>query len=416
MNIQSGTYYWPNTMKEVPTYPSVDEDISCDVLIVGGGSSGAQCAYYLSDTDLNVVLIEKNMVARGSTATNTSLLQYMGEKRFTDLVHTFGDDYSTRHMQLCQEAIDEIEAASIRIPFDSEFTRRDTLYYVSEAEHLNAHMKECEWLQERGAPVEWVSEEWISNHYSFEKLGGIYSRNDGEINSFIFTHGLLEFAAKQGVRIFEHTERVGEHQESGLPVVTVNRGHSIRAKHVIYAAGYEDMDVKKEKKARFVSTYTVTTKPVEAFPGWYGRTLLWETARPYVYIRTTKDNRVIIGGLDEDTSIEEERDSKLLHKRDQLMKELHARFPELKAEPDYYCAAFYGGTVDGLPILGQYNNYPFSYFLMAYGDNGLVYSMMLAKLLKEYLLSGKSDDLTLYDQNRPLKNKTLYHKKSTLSS
>ena len=44
-------------------------------------------------------------------------------------------------------------------------------------------------------------------------------------------------------------------------------------------------------------------------------TLIWETARPYIYMRTTVDNRIIIGGLDEDTNIAQERDSKLIHKK-----------------------------------------------------------------------------------------------------
>ncbi|NYE08430.1 glycine/D-amino acid oxidase-like deaminating enzyme [Bacillus niacini] len=41
MNLQSGTYYWPTTFPDTPTYPALKEDLSCDVLIIGGGSSVA---------------------------------------------------------------------------------------------------------------------------------------------------------------------------------------------------------------------------------------------------------------------------------------------------------------------------------------------------------------------------------------
>lgn len=80
MNLQSGTYYWPVTFPDAPSYPALEEDLSCDVLIIGGGSSGAQCAYYLADANLDVVVIEKSKIGSGSTSTNTALIQYSGEK------------------------------------------------------------------------------------------------------------------------------------------------------------------------------------------------------------------------------------------------------------------------------------------------------------------------------------------------
>ena len=118
MNLQSGTYYWPNTFPDAPSYPAIEEDISCDVLIIGGGSSGAQCAYYLADSNLDVVVIEKSKIGSGSTSTNTSLIQYSGEKMFTDLINTFGADYIKRHLQLLKEAINEIEVASNNVTID----------------------------------------------------------------------------------------------------------------------------------------------------------------------------------------------------------------------------------------------------------------------------------------------------------
>ena len=89
---------------------------------------------------------------------------------------------------------------------------------------------------------------------------------------------------------------------------------------------------KKEKKASFVSTYTVTTNPVNDFSTWYNRTLIWETARPYLFMRTTADNRIIIGGLDDNTTYPEDRDSKLIHKKNKLIEEFNKMFPEIQSK------------------------------------------------------------------------------------
>lgn len=34
MNLQSGNYYWPTTFPDAPSYPALEEDLTCDVLII----------------------------------------------------------------------------------------------------------------------------------------------------------------------------------------------------------------------------------------------------------------------------------------------------------------------------------------------------------------------------------------------
>lgn len=404
MNIQSGTYYWPTTLQDPPSYSSLKEGINCDVLIVGGGSSGAQCAYYLADTGLDVAVIEKNTIGSGSTSSNTALIQYSGEKLFTDLVHTFGEEYISRHLQLCRQAISEIEEASKTLDIDFEFLRRDSLYYASYPEDVERLKKEYDFLKKHQCELAFLTPTDIENKYGFKKDAAIYSYNDAEINPFKFTHSLFDYASKKGVRVFEQTKMTGHFYDKKRHRVNVRTkaGNLIHARHVIYCAGYEGIEIKKETKASFVSTYTVTSKPVKDFSTWYNRTLIWETARPYVFIRTTADNRIIIGGLDENTNYPEVRDGKLIHKKNKLIEEFNKLFPAINVEPDYYLSAFYGGTVDGLPIIGVYEKFANSYFLFGFGDNGTVYSQMLAKLIVEKIVEGQSKDLALYLNKRPL--------------
>ncbi|MBM7622056.1 glycine/D-amino acid oxidase-like deaminating enzyme [Bacillus tianshenii] len=404
MNLQSGTYYWPTTLPEAPAYPALKEDLECDVLIIGGGGSAAQCAYYLADKGVEVAVIEKGRIGSGSTSANTALIQYSGEKMFTDLIHTFGEEYITRHLQLLKDAIDEIEEASRKVEMDTEFTRRDTLYLASCKEDVERLEKEFEFLKQRGFQLDLLTEAEVEKKYPFSREVAIYSYGDGELNPFKFTHALFDYAAKKKVRIYEKTEMNGHHYDNREKrmIITTKNGNTIKASKVIFATGYEGTEQKKEKKVSFVSTYTVTTNIVKDFSDWYNQTLIWETARPYLYMRTTADNRIIIGGLDENTSSAEERDSKLMHKKDKLIEELKNMFPHLDVKPEYYLAGFYGGTIDGLPIIGKYDEYPDSYFVFGFGDNGTVYSQLLSKIIATEILEGGSPDIELYLQDRPL--------------
>ncbi|MBO7748375.1 FAD-binding oxidoreductase [Paenibacillus sp. MWE-103] len=403
MDLHTGKMYWPTTLPDAPAYPTLREDVACDVLVIGGGSSGAQCAYELSGAGLDVVVADKRRVGWGSTLTNTALLQYLGDKMLFELVNSFGEQAAIRHAERCRQAIADIEADAAALPRDVEFSRRDSLYCAASEADLPKLEQEFGYLSKHGFDAEWWSGDRIRRHYPFSRPAAIYVRNDGEINPFAYNVALIEGAKARGAAIYEQTEITGRVDEADHVAFRTAGGPTIRARRAIVAAGYETMSFKPDKNALLLSTYAVVTKPLDAFDGWHGRTLVWETARPYIYLRTTRDRRVIVGGLDEGTAIAEDRDSHLAGKRDRLMKELADRFPAIAAatEAEFHLAAFYGGTHDGLPMIGEYADFPRCFFLYAYGDNGLVYSSILAKLLKDRLTGTPNPAYEFYRQGRP---------------
>jgi glycine/D-amino acid oxidase-like deaminating enzyme len=406
MDLKSGKFYWETTFPNAPEYPVLEEDIHCDVLIIGGGSSGAQCAHLLSETDLNVVLVDKQRAGSGSTSVNTALIQYLGDKMLFELVNTFGEEAAIYHTKLCEEAINDIEKTSRALDIDPEFCRRDSLYYASDKAGIEKLKKEYHYLQKHQFKVDLLTEAQIGERYPFKKELALYLYQDGELNPLKYNHGLLVQAHKKGVRIFENTKINGKKFESEGAVFFTENGHSIKARYVIIAAGYEGLELKQEKNAVITSSYAVVTNPVDSFADWYKQTLIWETARPYIYMRTTKDNRIIIGGLDDSTTYADDRDSKIMHKKDKLIQEFNKLFPNIEVHPEYYLGAFYGGTHDGLPIIGQYEEFPNCYFIFAYGDNGLVYSGALAKIVRDVIAKGSHPALDMYHQKRIAVNKS----------
>ena len=62
---------------ESKKYKSLQEDIACDVLIIGGGLTGLSASYYLNDSNLKVVLVERNYLGSGASSHSTAKINYL---------------------------------------------------------------------------------------------------------------------------------------------------------------------------------------------------------------------------------------------------------------------------------------------------------------------------------------------------
>ena len=57
-------------------FPKLNESITCDILIVGGGLTGLSLAYYLKDENTSTILIEQGKLASSTTRRSTAKLTY----------------------------------------------------------------------------------------------------------------------------------------------------------------------------------------------------------------------------------------------------------------------------------------------------------------------------------------------------
>jgi glycine/D-amino acid oxidase-like deaminating enzyme len=179
-------------------------------------------------------------------------------------------------------------------------------------------------------------------------------------------------------------------------ILNTDRGFSITAHRIVFATGYESQQYLRHRIGRLHSTFAMVTEPVEPFPHWPERCLIWETARPYCYIRSTPDNRVMIGGHDTPYSTDHQRDHLLRAKTKKLQHRLAKMFPDSEFEVAHAWAGTFGDSKDGLPYIGQTREWPNAYFAVGYGGNGLTMSVVAAELIRDHYLGKKNSDEALF--------------------
>jgi glycine/D-amino acid oxidase-like deaminating enzyme len=113
--------------------------------------------------------------------------------------------------------------------------------------------------------------------------------------------------------------------------------------------------------------------------------MLWESARPYAYARTTPDGRGILGGEDIRFRNPAARDALIPQKQALLEKRWKELFPRIPLDVASTWTGTFAETQDGLPFIGTPDDQPCLFFALCYGGNGIVFSAIAADMLTAVL-------------------------------
>lgn len=405
MDLRTGHAFWPIRNGLLATYPALTADERTDIAVVGAGISGALIAHDLAAAGADVVVIDKRDVLTGSSAATTGLLLYETDSSLGELVGRVGEQAAVRSWRLGLEAIDRIEALCqtplSETPFEhAGFSRRPALYIASRRQDVAALRREHLLRRLHGFDVDWLDRADLRARYGFNAPGALYSHGNAEIDCYRFGHHLLAAARENGARIYDRTDVTSLREEKHGVLLRTAGGPTIRARRLVCAAGYETARYLRQKTGRLSSTWAFVSEPVPSFPGWEDRCLIWETARPYLYARTTDDGRVLVGGEDEPFSKRHENVELLATKTDRLQARIERLFPDLPIEVAYSWAGVFASTTDGLPFIGETAEHAHTWFALGYGGNGITFSAIAADLIRDAWLGRPNRDADIFAFNR----------------
>ena len=401
MKLTAGRTYWDATNRNPPRYPRLRRNVRCDVAVIGAGITGAFVAHALVKSGLNVVVVDKRAVARGSTSASTALLLYETDTSLAELSRRHGREAATRAYTLGRRAIREIATIVRHLRLDCGFQPKQCLYLASDARGLVQLRGEFRRRRRAGFPVELLYSRELHRRFGLRFPGAIYAPGSAQVDALRLAEKLLAHDVRHGrLRVFTHSQIVAaESGKDGVRLRTPSR-RTIDAKHVVIATGYEAAPFLATNLVKLHSSYVIASEPLPPKSLWADRCLIWETARPYLYLRTTPDGRVLIGGEDEPFADPARRDAKLPAKMKKLARRFRRLFPGVAFRTAFGWAGTFGESQDGLPYIGAMPGSPRVLYALGYGGNGITFSQIAAKLLAQVCHGRAPRDLQLFRFDR----------------
>jgi glycine/D-amino acid oxidase-like deaminating enzyme len=359
-------------------------------LVVGCGITGALVAERLTRQGLDVVIVDRELPGRGSTAASTAMLLWEIDRSLTELTRLYGFERASRAYRASLDAVARLKSLTLQLGIACEMRDKNSLYLA--AGDTAGELTEEHRLRERaGLPGDFLDHRTLLETFGIARAGALLSPGTADADPVQLSRGLMKIAMARGARAFKG-EVVAFDAASRAVTVALENGRQIDAGSVILATGYALPGVVPSTIQTVSSSWAIATTP-QPQNIWKDGALIWEDSTKYLYARTTAAGRIIIGGEDSERVTEAEaRDGLIAEKSRLLARKLTALWPRASTEVEFHWAGTFDTTSDGLPLIGPVPGMKGVYAAYGYGGNGITFSFLAAQLIGD-LISGSSSPL-----------------------
>jgi glycine/D-amino acid oxidase-like deaminating enzyme len=385
-------------------YPVLRGHHDTDIAIVGGGMTVAMTAEAFTRAGARVMVLEAARVGLGSTAASTALLLQEPDYDLRALSEKYGKRAARRVWTLSHDAARQFIATIRRLQIDCDLHERDSLYYTLSEDRARALQRELTQRRDAGLPARWLGPSALRRASGIDGAGAIRTSGNALLNPLAACAGLMQAATANGARVFERST-INRIRQTDNGVRLYARHGMVDAPQVVIATGYATKYF-RPLAGRFTMrrTYVLATNRIGALDRrrlGLGKVMLWDTERPYHYVRWTPDHRLLLGGADRPVTPGANRARQFAAATTALREYFESMYPVLsKIGYDTAWEGLFAMTPDSLPYIGPHRLYPNHAFALGYGGNGMTFAALAARVLVEQWRGIRSPDHELFAFNR----------------
>ena len=387
---------WANTPRVRVRSRSEPAAKRYDVIVVGGGISGALVAHALLRQDRSLLIIDRREPVMGSSVASTAMIQHEIDTPLIALRKMIGRQAADRAWQRSARAVLRLEDIVTSVGISCSFTRTKALFLAGDA--MGARALKAEWKarDEAGIRARFLDKGALHDEYAIDRTAAISSDISATANPAQMTADLLRHAVRSGAEIVSGVEITDLAEVGDTVVLATAGGRLLLAGHAVFCTGYEFLGALDSPFHRIISTWALASKKGRHLPLWLRDHIVWEAADPYLYLRTDRDGRLIAGGEDEDNADAYRSQEKLAAKAATIRRKVESLLDCDIGEPEYCWASAFGTTTTGLPLIGAVPGMRNVHSVMGFGGNGITFSQIAAEIVSQAVAGVHDPDAELF--------------------
>ena len=356
----------------------LDKDISCDILIIGGGMAGMHTAFYLKDAKYKTVLIDKDTIGSGITSRTTAKITYLQGSIYSKIEKMYDFEFALKYLRSQMDACAKIEKIIDDYNIDCDYEKSSSYLFEVE-DNLN---KEIDFLTK--ANVSFIKNKKLPIRFPCKNS---ISTEGAVFHPIKYLNALKNIVLDSGIKIYENTRAVNIIRDDNYYVVRTLKG-IIKARKVIICTNYPFfiipglMPFKLYLERSYVICGKGENKKFNAI----------NVDKDVYSIRYYKDN-IIFAGLSESlNNRENDKMEKLLQK---YKKYFGYEITKKYQNHDVM-------THDYLPIVGKINNNSNLLIVTGFNKWGMTNGVISGKVISDIILEGDNEYINLFDPNRKM--------------
>ena len=402
--LRRGTSLWLGQREgHRPAAPPLTGRLDADVVVIGGGITGCVTALQLARRGLRVVVLEAKKIAGGSTAASTALLMQEPDVDFVELAERYGQRYAAAVWKASRRAVRSMTRTIAGLEPAAGLHVVPSIYFTRNPAEASALTKEVRARQRAGLHCRWLDPDELCDIAGITGAGAILTRGNAQVDPYRACLGLADSARRAGARLHERSSVRSVKAQGSIVEAVTDRG-AVRARWAIIATGYATPEFKPlAGRFRMMHTYVIATeplaRPVRRRIG-LGDVMVWDTERPYHYLRWADGHRLVFGGRDRQARRRTSA-ATLRARTGELTRDLAALYPGTSPfTAEYAWEGLFATTPDGLPYIGAHGRYPRHLFALGYGGNGMTFGFLAGEILARMIRGVARPEDELFRFNR----------------